>query len=65
MNRQGNIRFLYNAFLRDKYQFTEKDIATLIQYVRKAIDKEQDKDTIEYNLDLLEKLQDIIIDKRF
>lgn len=63
---EKNVRFTYNAFLRDKFRFTERDIEFLIQVMRfeltKTVNKvNTNKDDIDYILDLIDKLKDIEI----
>ena len=66
MEKQKNISFMYNAFLKDDFRFTRNNIEFLINLLRVELDKEIKKDEIsknnvDYLLDLIDKLKDIEI----
>jgi REP element-mobilizing transposase RayT len=68
MEKQKNIRFMYNAFLKDEFRFTENNIEFLISLLRKELNKEINKveiskNNVDYLLELIEKVNDIEIGK--
>jgi hypothetical protein len=68
MEKQKNIRFMYNAFLKDEFRFTENNIEFLISLLRVELNKEINKveiskNKVDYLLELIEKVNDIEIGK--
>ena len=68
MEKRKNVRFMYNAFLKDEFRFTKNNIEFLINLLRVELDKEIKKDEIsknnvDYLLELIDKLNDIEIGK--
>jgi hypothetical protein len=68
MEKRKNISFMYNAFLKEQFRFTENNIEFLIHLLRVELNKEINKteiskNKVDYLLELIEKVNDIEIGK--
>jgi hypothetical protein len=68
MEKNKNVRFMYNVSLKDDFRFTENNIEFLLHLLRVELQKEINKteiskNNVDYLLSLIDKLNDIEIGK--